>query len=100
MERKEINKRLGLTEIEMDELAREYETDAWDATSFKKAPVGRPSLSDDETKTLTLKIPVSTLHEVENRASHLGVTRSEYLRGLINEDLCASVSVTLNKSKA
>lgn len=100
MERKEINERLGLTEIEMDKLACEYETDAWDAASFKKAPVGRPSLSDCETKTLTFKIPVSTLHEVENRASCLGVSRSEYLRGLINEDLCASVAVTLSKSKA
>lgn len=90
MEREEINRMLGLSEAEMDALAQEFETDAWDASGFKKAPVGRPPLGDSETKTLTFKIPVSTLHEVENRASGLGVSRSEYLRDLINKDLHAS----------
>lgn len=91
MNREEINKMLGMTEAEMDARAQEYETDAWDAALFKKVPVGRPSLADCETKTLTFKIPVSTLNEVESKANRLGVSRSEYLRALINKDLHSSV---------
>lgn len=87
MDREEMNKRLGLTEREMDLKGQEYESDAWDAKSIKKVFVGRPALSSGETKTMTLKIPESTLFEVDHRAYSLGVSRSKYIRDLIYSDL-------------
>ena len=87
MDRDEINRRLGLTESQMDEIGEKYEQDAWGDGTFEKVFVGRPSLGESETKTMTFKIPATTLFQVDNRASYLGVSRSQYLRNLIDEDL-------------
>ena len=76
-----------MTEAEMDALGNAFENDEWDADSFEKVFVGRPSLGEGETKTMTFKIPASMLFRVESRASDLGVTRSQYLRDLIDRDL-------------
>ena len=87
MNRSEINKRLGLSEEEMDAIGNSYENDEWDASSFNKVYVGRPSLGDSVTKTVTFKLPAQELFEVETKASNLGLSRSQYLRNLIAQDL-------------
>ena len=48
---------------------------------------GRPSLGDSVTKTVTFKLPAQELFEVETKASNLGLSRSQYLRNLIAQDL-------------
>lgn len=87
MDRDEINRRLGLTESQMDKIGEKYEQDAWSSGTFQKVFVGRPSLSEGETKTMTFKIPATTLFQIDNRASYLGITRSQYVRDLIDKDL-------------
>jgi hypothetical protein len=87
MDRDEINKRLGLTESQMDEIGEKYEMDVWKPGTFQKVFVGRPTLGDGETKTMTFKIPAATLFKIDDRASCLGVTRSQYVRDLIDKDL-------------
>ncbi len=87
MDRAEMNRRLGLSETQMDKIAEKYEQDAWEPGTFEKVFVGRPTLGVSETKTMTFKIPAETLFEVDNRASCLGITRSQYVRNLIDKDL-------------
>ena len=71
----------------MNEIGEKFEKDSWDEKTYKKVFVGRPSLGAGETKTMTFKIPASTLFQVETKATSLGVSRSQYVRDLINRDL-------------
>ncbi len=87
MDREEINRRLGLSEAQMDEIGEKYEQDAWESGTFEKVFVGRPPLGEGKTKTMTFKIPAETLFEIDNRAGCLGITRSQYVRDLIDKDL-------------
>ncbi|HVJ45378.1 MAG TPA: hypothetical protein VM511_03260 [Luteolibacter sp.] len=41
------------------------------------------------TKVLTIRVPVDLLHRAEAKAALLGLDRTKYLRGLIEDDLKA-----------
>lgn len=87
MKRDEINKALGLTEKELDELARPFEEGAWDASAYGEPRYGRPLLFDEPTKPVTFKETPSVIARMDERAAGLGKSRSEYLRGLVAADL-------------
>jgi hypothetical protein len=87
MNEKELEKKFGLTGGEMDKIGEMFENDTWDERELGKVSVGRPSISDEPLRTMTLKVKESTFQEVDSRASNLGVTKSEYVRKLIARDL-------------
>ena len=90
MNRSEINEMLGLTESELDELARPFEEGAWDAAAYGEPRFGRPLLFDEPTKPVTFKEAPSVIVRMDERAAALGMTRSQYLRGLVAADLASA----------
>ena len=90
MGRSEINKALGLTEAELDELARPFEEGTWDASPYGEPRFGRPLLFDEPAKPVTFKEAPSTIARMDERAAGLGLSRSQYLRGLVAADLASA----------
>ena len=90
MQREEMNKLLGMTEAEMDSVAEEYESDAWDSGNFGKSLVGRPPLYEVAMGTVSFKEEKPKIELIDARALSLGMTRSDYLRQLVDKDLAAT----------
>ncbi|MBC2888443.1 ribbon-helix-helix protein, CopG family [Gordonibacter massiliensis (ex Traore et al. 2017)] len=87
MSREELNRRIGVTEEQLDKEAEEYENDTWDASKFGKVVMGRPSLADEEVKPITFRLPVSKIAALDRRAAREGRTRSEELRLAVDDRL-------------
>ena len=87
MNENEILKSFKITEDEMERIGQEYENDTWDERALTNVTVGRPALSSEPTKTMSFKIEQSTYKAVDNKASLLGISKSEYVRKLIDRDL-------------
>lgn len=90
MNREEMNKALGMSEEELDRAALEYETDTWDASALGKPAPGRPAVFDAPMGTISFKEEVPKIEHIDARAAELGMTRSDYMRRLVDRDLAAS----------
>ena len=80
MKRKDMNKKLGLTEEQLDALGEEYESDTWDASTLGKVVMGRPKELEEETKTVTVRLPLSQLVELDRMSAKEGTSRSSTIR--------------------
>ena len=92
MTREEMNAALGLTEGEMDAIAEEYENDAWPEGSFGKPMPGRPTMFAEAMGTVSFKEERPKIQLINARAASLGLSRSDYLRRLVDQDLAAYAS--------
>ena len=86
MNRKEINKRFGVTDEELDKRAKEYEDGTWDAP-LGKLMMGRPSIADEEVRPITVRLPVSRIVSIDKAATSSGSTRSAVIRDAIDSYL-------------
>lgn len=75
-----------LTEKTLDEMAKKYEDGTWSGR-MGKLVVGRPSLAEEEVKSVSFRLPISRIAMIDARAEAKGETRSEFLRGLIEGEL-------------
>lgn len=87
MDREMLNELLLMTEEEMDANAEEYERDRWDASQLGKVTAGRPLLYDEPMRSVSFKEPVSKIGAIDRRAASLSMSRSDYIRDLIDRDL-------------
>ena len=90
MEREELNELLGMSEQEQDAAALEYENDTWDSSHLGRVSTGRPSLFGAPMKSVTFKEAEPVIVQIDARAASLRMTRSEYIRGLIQKDLASA----------
>ena len=90
MGREEMDELLGMTEDEMDSIAVEYESDTWDSSHLGKVSAGRPSLYDAPMRSVTFKEAEPIIVKIDERAASLKMTRSEYIRSLIDKDLASA----------
>lgn len=84
MDREGLNKMLGMTEEEIDRRASEHESDRWDSSRLGKPIMGRPRLSDEETRAVTVRLPVSRIAEIDSAARSEGKSRSEAIRAALD----------------
>lgn len=87
VDRKELNELLGMSEEEIDEMARPFEEGTWDPSQFGEVIAGRPPMFDEPLRPVTFKEPQSTIEAIDARASECGLSRSDYLRSLVAKDL-------------
>lgn len=80
-----------LTDEDFDKLGEACEQGDYPGTpgEWVVRPQGRPSLCDEELVTIAFKVPLSERSALDSKASSEGKSRSEYLRGLIEEDLAS-----------
>ncbi|MGN0073126.1 MAG: hypothetical protein ACI36W_04935 [Coriobacteriales bacterium] len=92
LSRQELNERFGVTEELLGKLEEEFGKGNWELVEnlgpgIASIRIGRPPLCDEALKTLSFKEPESKVIQIEQRCKSLGVSRSTYLRGLVDEDL-------------
>ena len=75
-----------LTDEMLDEMAKKYEDGTW-CGKMGKLVVGRPSLAEEDVKSVSFRLPVSKIAAMDARASAKGETRSEFLRDMVEAEL-------------
>ena len=75
-----------ITDEMLDEMAKKYEDGTWGG-KLGKLVVGRPSLADEEVKSVSFRLPVSKIAVMDARAEAKGKTRSEFIRETIESEL-------------
>lgn len=91
MNREEINKRFGVTEEQLDEWAEACERGEYPGKPTGEILVGRPLKFGEEMQPVTFKVTETKVAAINARAAELDLSRSDYLRQLVDRDL-ASVS--------
>ena len=84
MERNDINAKLGVDENELDRLAEEYENDTWDSSQLGHVIMGRPRLADEETRAITVRLPISKIADIDSVARREGISRSSAIRAALD----------------
>jgi predicted DNA binding CopG/RHH family protein len=90
MKTEELHKKFDVTDEQLDTRAAEYESESWDGMRFGKIIQGRPKLYAEELKTITVKVPASRIAAIQNAASKSGMSRSEFVRQAIDNELIAA----------
>ena len=87
MNREEINEKFGVTEEQLEEWAEACERGEYPGKPTGEIIVGRPLMFGEEMKPVTFKVPVAKVDRINERAADLDMSRSDYLRMLVDEDL-------------
>lgn len=90
MKKDELHKKFGVTPEYLEEQAAEYESSSWDAMKFGAIIQGRPKISEEPLKTLTVRVPESRLIAIKNAAAKKGISRSDFLRQAIDNELIST----------
>ncbi|MCL2654607.1 MAG: ribbon-helix-helix domain-containing protein [Coriobacteriia bacterium] len=90
MKNDELHKKFGVTDAQLDERAAEYESESWEGMEFGRIVQGRPKICDEELKPLTIKVPASRIAAIQESAARRGVSRSEFVRQAIDNELATA----------
>lgn len=85
MKRDDMNAALGMSEEELDGVAAAYESDDWGAAQLGKVVMGRPRLANEETRAVTVRLPLSQIAEVDRAAAREGMSRSSAIRAALQK---------------
>ena len=85
MEIKTING-VELTDEMMDQIAEAFERGEWPGTESRILR-GRPLMLGEELQSVTFKVPVRKVAALDRKAAKLDMSRSDYLRNLLDKDL-------------
>ncbi|MCH3942558.1 MAG: hypothetical protein LKE37_02380 [Atopobiaceae bacterium] len=75
-----------LTDDAIEEMAGRFEAGEFPGHTTKVV-VGRPRISREELKTVTVKVPASVVVAFDRKATEVGETRSQRLRELMEDDI-------------
>lgn len=90
MNRDEINRKLGLSEEELVTRAQQFESDTWKREEFGNPITGRPLAFGEPMRPVTFKEPLSIIAAMDAKAHAAGISRSDYLRRLVEKDLTSA----------
>ena len=76
-----------LTDELLDALANEYEDGTWEGSG--SVTRGRPRLYDEDTETISVRIPKSKIVEIDIVSKRSGESRSDFIRNAIDHALLA-----------
>ncbi|MCL2807510.1 MAG: toxin-antitoxin system antitoxin subunit [Coriobacteriia bacterium] len=89
MSTEKLHKKFGVDREQLEEWASEYESESWSDMSFGQITQGRPRISREELKPITVKVPASRLLAIQQVISNKGMTQSEFLRQAIDHEIIA-----------
>jgi len=87
MRKEDLYRKFGVDADYIEESAAEYESPSWEGMRFGTITQGRPRISDEPLCTLTVKVPESRISAIKNAAAKKGVSRSDFLRQAIDNEL-------------
>lgn len=89
MNDEELHGKFGVTSAQLDAWADEYESPDWSHMRFGEIATGRPRVSDEPLDSITVKIPHSRAVALRRVQQERGITRSEFVRMAIDNELMA-----------
>ena len=78
-----------LSDEMIEQIAAAFERGEWPGIESRIAQ-GRPLKFNEELQSVTFKVPVRKLAAIDQRAAERGISRSDYLRNLLDRDIVAS----------
>ena len=90
MNREELNKKFGVSEKQLDAWAEACERGDYPGSPVGEVIVGRQLMFGEEMKPVTFKEKQSKVAAIDNRAASLNLSRSDYLRMVIDKDLATA----------
>ena len=78
-----------LSDEMIEQIAAAFERGEWPGIESRIVQ-GRPLKFNEELQSVTFKVPVRKLAAIDQRAAERGVSRSDYLRNLLDRDIVAS----------
>ncbi len=85
MNGKDLETMFGVSEEQLDDMAKPFEGGEW--PEGKTTLLGRPRLADEEVRTVTFKLPVSLIQKLDELAKKQGCTRSDTIRKAVKREL-------------
>ena len=79
-----------LTDEMLEEMAEACERGEYPGEPTGEILVGRPLKFGEEMELITFKMPASKVVQVNARAAELDISRSDYLRQLVDRDLASA----------
>lgn len=79
-----------LTDAAVDRMAEACERGEYPGTPTREATVGRPLLFGEELRPVTFKETAQKIAAIDCRAASLDMSRSDYLRHLVDADLATA----------
>ena len=76
-----------ISDEQIEEWAEACERGEYPGKPSGEILVGRPLMFDEEMRPVTFKLPLSKVQAVNERAAELDLSRSDYLRQLVDRDL-------------
>jgi len=89
MDAKQLEKKYGVTAAQIKEWSEAAERGEYPGVAKGEIVVGRPLLFNEELKPVTFKEPISKIFAIDERAKTLNMSRSDYLRSLVEKDLAS-----------
>jgi len=87
MSQDKLYEKFGVNPEYLEASAAEYENPSWEKMQFGKITQGRPRVSDEPLRTVTVKVPESRIFAIKSAAEKRGVSRSAFLRQAIDNEL-------------
>jgi hypothetical protein len=80
---------IELTDEIMEQIAEAFERGEWPGT-HSRIVKGRPMLFGEQLQSVTFKVPKQKVEEIDRKAATLNISRSDYLRSLLDKDLATA----------
>jgi hypothetical protein len=81
---------ITLTDEMMEQIAEAFERGEWPGTESRVVQ-GRPLMLGEELQSVTFKAPARKVAALDEKAATLDMSRSDYLRRLLDNDLATTV---------
>jgi hypothetical protein len=80
---------IEITDEMMEQIADAFERGEWPGTESRIVQ-GRPLMFGEELQSVTFKAPARKVEAIDRKAASLDVSRSDYLRSLVDRDLATA----------
>jgi hypothetical protein len=80
---------IEITDEMMEQIADAFERGDWPGTESRIVQ-GRPLMFGEELQSVTFKAPARKVEAIDRKAASLNVSRSDYLRSLVDRDLASA----------
>lgn len=91
MNDRQLEEKYGVTARQIAEWSKAAERGEYPGSPKGEIVVGRPFLFGEELRPVTFKEPRAKIAAIDARAKSQGISRSDYLRGLVDKDLAEIV---------
>ena len=89
MDRAELNKKFGVTDAEIENWAKDYESSDWSKMNFGKPVSGRPRIYEEPMERICVTLPHGAIVAMKEYCNMQDISRSELVRRAVSRELAS-----------